>query len=468
MNEYNTYTGKKIGIYKELAVVIVTAFTIAVLASLGTFIVCSHYGVLVDVTEDCSDYKRKYDIQVMGMVRELDSALSNAMDEISANELDDDKNLGDAMKYLLINGRLPFATEEVNNMNITITNRNGLVLWKKKLDTDSEDYRSKKKTLYYIIFETKVTPEYLYADMKLKVACICLGTVIFIICVILMTKKRIDYIRYLSDVVNLISKGNLDLHVDKRGHDEITNIAYSIDNMQHSIGRMMKEERENDRKNMELITNLSHDIKTPMTIITGYLDVVISHKYDSAEERDTYIKKAFQQVEKINGMIHKIFILARNEKPYGNDSSNNIESSKANKEKCNIAMMLKQDVSEFEGIALKQERNFVADITEKPVYAEVEIEQMREVFEENDNILIKVSNMTDCIKKSDCERIFDKFYRADHARNSSISGNGLGLSIVKETVEGLGGSVLADYDNGLFTISIKLKKCNQNQDQEIR
>lgn len=119
-------------------------------------------------------------------------------------------------------------------------------------------------------------------------------------------------------------------------------------------------------------------------------------------------------------MIHKIFILARNEKPYGNESSNNKEISKANKEKCNIAMMLKQDVSEFEGIALKQERNFVADITEKPVYAEVEIEQMREVFdnilmnsikysrkntdiivtllEENDNILIKVSNMTDCIK----------------------------------------------------------------------
>ena len=404
-------------------------------------------------------------------------------------------------------------------MNITITNRNGLVLWRKNPDDNSDDYRSKKvyvdidalvvnsyddcspeylfvytksikKTLYYIIFETKVTPEYLYADIKLKAACICLGTVIFIICAILMTKKRIDYIRYLSDVVNMISKGNLDTQIDKRGRDEITNIAYSIDNMQHSIGRMMKEERENDRKNMELITNLSHDIKTPMTIITGYLDVVISHKYDSAEERDTYIKKAFQQVEKINGMIHKIFILARNEKPYGNDSSNDIESSKANKEKCNIAMMLKQDVSEFEGIALKQERNFVADITEKPVYAEVEIEQMREVFdnilmnsikysrkntdiivtllEENDNILIKVSNMTDCIKKSDCERIFDKFYRADHARNSSISGNGLGLSIVKETVEGLGGSVLADYDNGLFTISIKLKKCNQNQDQEIR
>ena len=107
MNEYNAYMGKKIGIYKELAVVIVTAFTIAVLASLGVFM------------EDYSDYKRRYDIQVMRMVRELDSSLSAAMDEISANDLDDDKTLGDAMKYLLQNDMLPFATEEVNNMNIT-------------------------------------------------------------------------------------------------------------------------------------------------------------------------------------------------------------------------------------------------------------------------------------------------------------------------------------------------------------
>lgn len=513
MNTYNTYTGKRIGIYKELAVVIVAAFTIAVLTSLGMFMVCSHYGILVDVTEDCSDYKRRYDIQVMDMVRELDSSLSNAMDELTASESDDEKNLGDAMKYLLQNDKLPFATEEVNNMNITITNRNGLVLWKKKVDDeDSEAYGKKKlyvdidalvtnsydacspeysfvytksikKTLYYIIFETNVTPEYIYTDMKLKITCICVGIIIFLICMLAMTKKRIDYIRYLSDVVNKISTGNLDTPVDKKGNDEITNIAYSIDNMQHNIGRMMKEERENDRKNMELITNLSHDIKTPMTIITGYLDVVISHKYENDAERDTYIKKAFSQVEKINGMIHKIFILARNEKPQINYNNNSVEQSESKKVKCNIAMMLKQDVSEFEGIAIKQERNFVADITEKPVYAKVDIEQVREVFdnvlmnaikysrkntdiivsllEEDKNIIINVSNMTDCIKKSDCERIFDKFYRADHARNSSIAGNGLGLSIVKEAVESLGGSVSADYDDGLFTISIRMVKYNE-------
>lgn len=175
--------------------------------------------------------------------------------------------------------------------------------------------------LYYIIFETEVTPEYLYADIKLKLMCIAIGSVIFIISVFLLTKKRIDYIRYLSTVVDEISKGNLNASIDKKGNDEITLIAEQIDDMQYSLRKMMQEERENDRKNMELITNLSHDIKTPMTIITGYLDVVISGKYSTDEERDDYIRRAFGQVEKINVMIHKIFRLARNEQVSMNEEN---------------------------------------------------------------------------------------------------------------------------------------------------
>ena len=74
------YVRKRIGIYKELAMVIVISITIAVFASLGVFIVCSHYGVMVDVIEDTSDYKKRYDIQVMNMVRELDNSLDTAME----------------------------------------------------------------------------------------------------------------------------------------------------------------------------------------------------------------------------------------------------------------------------------------------------------------------------------------------------------------------------------------------------
>lgn len=241
--------------------------------------------------------------------------------------------------------------------------------------------------------------------------------------------------------------------------------------MQHNLDRMIKEERENDRNNMELITNLSHDIKTPMTIITGYLDVVIRGKYSNDEERDDYIKRAFFQVEKINVMIHKIFMLARNEK---------IQPSEEHPEKCNISLMLKQDIYEFDGIAQKENRSFNVDIPNKPLYVEVGVERIREVFdnilmnaikyskinsviniamtEEKSSLLITVSNETDNIRESDCEKIFDKFYRVDHARSSSISGNGLGLAIVKETVEGYGGKVWAEYVDGIFSIKIRFNK----------
>ena len=330
--------------------------------------------------------------------------------------------------------------------------------------------KSVEKVLYYIVFRTPAYPEYIYHDMQLRAACLALAAVLFLILVLIFSKSRISYIRYLSGVVDEISKGNLHTRIDKKGYDELTTIAESIDDMQHNLDKMMKEERENERKNRELITNLSHDIKTPMTIITGYLDVVISGKYEDESERDLYIKKAFAQVEKINGMIQKIFLLAKNE----------IKVEQDNTVRCNFSMMVSQDVAEFEGIAQKQNRNFVTDIPEKPLYANIVIEDMREVLdnilmnaikyskpetdilvsmeEEESTIHIIVSNVSEEVKEADCTRIFDKFYRADHARGSDIAGNGLGLSIVRETVERSKGKVWAEYAQGYFSLHIRLPK----------
>ena len=324
--------------------------------------------------------------------------------------------------------------------------------------------------LYYIIFQTHLSPEYNYNYLKLKAACIIFAAVLFLIIVLLLCKSRVSYIRYLSGIVNEISRGNLNTEIKRKGYDELTVIAGSIDDMQHNLERMMKEERENERKSRELITNLSHDIKTPMTIITGYLDVVISGKYSDDAQRQLYIEKAFQQVEKINGMIHKIFVLAKNE----------TKVEKADVVKCNLPLMLQQDVSEFQGIAQKEKRRINTRIPEKPLYVNIIIENMCEVLdnilmnavkyskpeseinvamEEEENMLhIMVSNEAEEMKEQDCERIFEKFYRADHARSSSISGNGLGLSIVRETIEGYGGKVWAEYAQGIYVIHIRLPK----------
>ena len=488
---------EKIGIYKELAVVILFSIAAASAIATGIFFVCKNYGILVEVEEDYSQYKKKCDLQVMEMVRELDSTLSTAMEEIEGSD-SEEGNIGDAMRYLLQNNKMPFAsTADGQDMTITLVSRKGSVLWRndtyeaqpqehkesvnieelvaKSYDEECEEYifvytKSIDKVLYYVVFQTSLYPEYNYDYLKLMASCIAFAAVLFLILVLLMCKGRISYIRYLSGVVDEISKGNLNTEIKQKGYDEITVIAGSIDEMQHNLDRMMKEERENERKSRELITNLSHDIKTPMTIITGYLDVVISKKYSDEAQRDIYIEKAFQQVEKINGMIHKIFVLAKNE----------TKVERADIVKCNLSLMLQQDVSEFQEIAQKEGKKFDSDIPEKPLYVNIVIEDMCEVLdnilmnsvkyskpkteiavvmaEEENTIHITVSNEAEEMKEQDCERIFEKFYRADHARSSSISGNGLGLSIVRETIEGYGGKVWAEYTSGIFAIHIRLPK----------
>ena len=122
----------RIGIYKELIAVIIVSFMVALIFSIGVYVLFAHYNIMVDVTEDCSAAKREYDINVMSMVRELDSALNSAVDDIAVNGTDEEKIINDAMKYLLQNNRIPFTTEEIGNMTITITNRYGHVLWKIK------------------------------------------------------------------------------------------------------------------------------------------------------------------------------------------------------------------------------------------------------------------------------------------------------------------------------------------------
>ena len=95
-------TGRKIGIYKELAVGILVSVIIAVAVAMGVFYICKSRGILIEVEEDCSQYKKKCDLQVMELVRELDSALNTAMEEIESTE-SQEENITDAMRYLMQN-----------------------------------------------------------------------------------------------------------------------------------------------------------------------------------------------------------------------------------------------------------------------------------------------------------------------------------------------------------------------------
>ena len=101
-------------------------------------------------------------------------------------------------------------------------------------------YKERGKGAVLHCIRTPAYPEYIYHDMQLRAACLALAAVLFLILVLIFSKSRISYIRYLSGVVDEISKGNLHTRIDKKGYDELTTIAESIDDMQHNLDKMMK------------------------------------------------------------------------------------------------------------------------------------------------------------------------------------------------------------------------------------
>lgn len=130
-------TGRKIGIYKELAVGILVSVAIAIAVAMGVFYICKSRGILIEVEEDCSQYKKKCDLQVMELVRELDSALNTAMEEIESTE-SQEENITDAMRYLMQNDKMPFVSvQDGENMLITIASKKGTVLWKNNSDDET-------------------------------------------------------------------------------------------------------------------------------------------------------------------------------------------------------------------------------------------------------------------------------------------------------------------------------------------
>ncbi len=514
---------KRISIYQELLFLLLAATFAAVAAGFGTYYLGRRNSWLVEVTEDYSDARKNCDMQVMEMQHNFDKnvlgimqAQTEGIEEEDYHYYNGDKIFwGNVMNKLIELYETPFGRideEEYSGqqMRILITDYSGTVLWKNVDDNDTEQETEKMRQallnerveiyeimqksyedndgdyffvcsknldyfMYYIVFQMPLQPEYIYHYEKLWIASVLIGTVIFVLLVLMGVRSKIQYMVYMSAVVGEIARGNLDTPIEINGHDEFSNVALSIDEMQKRLSEKIGEERRNERKVRELITNLSHDIKTPMTIITGYLDMVSSKRYENEEQKDEYIQKAYTQVQKINNMILKIFQLAKE----------GIYSEEMKLVNVNLSRLLKQEIAEYELTAEEQNRKLTLISPKEPVFMELAVEEFKVALdnvimnsikyslmgteietvlcEEEHSVLITVSNKAKALKEYELRDIFEKFYRADPARNSVIDGNGIGLAIVKQIVEKHNGRVWAEYNGDTFYLKIRLQRGTQKE-----
>ena len=263
-----------------------------------------------------------------------------------------------------------------------------------------------------------------------------------------------------------IKEGNLDFVLEVEGKDEFSQLCQDFEEMRKRLKESTEEKILMDKENKELISNISHDLKTPITAVKGYVEGIMDGVADTPEKMNRYVRTIYNKTNEMDHLINELTFYSKidtNRIPY-TFSKLNVEDYFSD---CAEELGLEM---ETKGIEL-----VYANYVEKDVQVIADGEQIRRVIHNivsnaikymekpkgiiqlrvkdvGDFIQVEIEDNGKGIAAKDLPYIFDRFYRTDVSRNSSKGGSGIGLSIVKKIMEDHGGKVWATRRLGIGTI----------------
>ncbi|MDZ4417403.1 HAMP domain-containing sensor histidine kinase, partial [Bacillus cereus] len=133
----------------------------------------------------------------------------------------------------------------------------------------------------------------------------------FIIIFLILVRKKIVYLKLISDNVNDIANGKLGLTIGIKGKDELTQLAQNINYMSKELEHTFEQERRLERTKNELITNVSHDLRTPLTSVIGYIDLLKRGQYNSKTQLQEYLETTYSKSQRLKYLIDELFEYTR-------------------------------------------------------------------------------------------------------------------------------------------------------------
>ncbi|NFU12119.1 HAMP domain-containing histidine kinase [Clostridium sporogenes] len=291
-------------------------------------------------------------------------------------------------------------------------------------------------------------------------------TILYIALLIRYLFKKADYLNEILKATKEIACGNLDYIIKEHKGDILGKISHNINNMKEGYKRSLEEQVKSERLKTELITNVSHDLKTPLTSIINYIDLLKKEDL-SKDEVNAYISVLDRKSERLKFLIEDLFEASKM-------SSGSIE---LNIERIDVTALLKQALGEFQQKIKKSSLQLKFKCNNK-AYANLDGKKTWRVFENLINNIIKYSepntrvyidliqtdtkiiitmkNISHYEMNFTSDEIFERFKRGDKSRNTE--GSGLGLAIAKSIVELQGGNLNINIDGDLFKVIIEFNK----------
>lgn len=277
----------------------------------------------------------------------------------------------------------------------------------------------------------------------------------------------ISRLRQLNKAAENIRDGNLDFSIDTKGHDEISELSESFEAMRKRLQMNAQEKLDAEQEHRMLISNIAHDLKTPITAIKGYSEGILDGVADTPEKQERYLKTIYNKANEMNTLINELTLYSNidtnkipynfhklNVKDYFTDCMDELEMDLENQhmqltffnyvdeDTLMIAdpEQLGRVIHNIIGNAIKYMR------AEEPSFISMRIKDV------GDFIQVEIEDNGKGISNKDLPYIFDRFYRADASRNSAAGGSGIGLSIVKKIIEDHGGKIWATSKENVGTV----------------
>ena len=296
------------------------------------------------------------------------------------------------------------------------------------------------------------------------------GILLFSVTFLLLQEPSIRYISHISDAIQNISEGDLNTTIDVIGDDEFSSMAANLNKMAEDIRQLMEKERESERTKNELITNVAHDLRTPLTSIIGYLELLAGNTRIDPEMQHKYIEIAYGKSKCLEKLIEDLFGFTKLN--YGKMSMHVaqldlvkllgqlLEEAYPNFAEKNLSYDLQSNVP---AKMISADGNLLARLFDNLIgnaikYGADGKRVLVQIFAGEEVVTVSVTNYGYVIPPDELPLIFNKFYRVERSRSSSTGGTGLGLAIAKEIVDMHGGTigVTSDLNGTVFTVKLQV------------
>ncbi|MBA4685900.1 MAG: HAMP domain-containing histidine kinase [Candidatus Galacturonibacter soehngenii] len=286
------------------------------------------------------------------------------------------------------------------------------------------------------------------------------GIFVFLTTFFIMLSDLFTYVDELSKGIEQISDGNLYIKLEEKGNDEFSRLAQNINKMTKEVLIIMDRERETERSKNELITSVAHDLRTPLTSITGYLELLKMNKQLEEQTREKYIDIVYNKSKRLENLIYDLFDFTKL-----NHGKIAIRPGSIN-----IVKLLEQLLDEFYPSFQENNLEYEYEAKQKDILIEADGELIARLFDNlinnaikygadgkmikvcireiKDMVKVDVINYGKVIPNNELDHIFKKFYRVEQSRSENTGGTGLGLAIAKNVV---------DMHNGTIEVTSSLK-----------